>query len=95
MDNADLMDEDFIQNKYGYCFYEIEPGENPIIYNLYVHPQYRRRGNAKKLLQYVISEIRQDGYDGDILIKVAPRENSISSEELSLFYINMGLKIFE
>lgn len=87
------IEDNFIQTKYGYCYYEIEPGENPIIFNLYVYPQYRRKGQAKKLLQYVINEIRSAGYEGKIDIKVSPRENSISAENLTLFYEEMKLNI--
>jgi hypothetical protein len=36
--------ENFIQNKFGYCFYSLK--SCPIIYNLYVQPQYRRHGRA-------------------------------------------------
>ena len=86
-------DENFIQNKFGYCFYKIEHGETPIIYNLYVHVQYRRRGNAKKLLEYVINEIRKSGYKGEIAIEADPRDTALSCEKLSLFYTNLGLKV--
>ena len=85
--------EDFIHRKYGYCYFEIEHGKKPIIFNLYVHPEYRRQGYARKLLQYVISEIRQTGYIGDIDIEVSPRENSISKEKLESFYVSMGLTV--
>jgi len=50
----DVINDDFIHNKFGYCYYEIEPGKNPIIFNLYVHPEYRRKGHAKQILEYVI-----------------------------------------
>ena len=49
--------ENFIQNKFGYCFYSLGPC--PLIYNLYVHPQYRRKGHSSKLLMFAISEIRK------------------------------------
>ncbi|MHA1304080.1 MAG: GNAT family N-acetyltransferase [Candidatus Heimdallarchaeaceae archaeon] len=83
--------ENFIQTKFGYCFYCIEP--TPLIYNLYVHPQYRKRGHSKMLLQYVMNEIKRTGYEGEIGIQVAPREASIDSEHLTDYYIRMGLKI--
>jgi GNAT superfamily N-acetyltransferase len=89
------INDDFIHNKYGYCYYEIEPGKNPIVFNLYVHPQYRKQGHAKKILQYVINEIRQAGYLGQIDIEAAPRENSIEYEKLASFYENMGLHLME
>jgi ribosomal protein S18 acetylase RimI-like enzyme len=83
--------EDFIQNRFGYCFYEV-PGI-ALIYNLYVHPEYRLQGKAKILLQHVVNEIRETGYNGEIEIEVAPREDAISIEKLGLFYEKMGLKI--
>ena len=86
--------EDFIQNRFGYCFYEIKGG-TALIYNLYVHPEHRLQGKARRLLQLVISEIIETGYDKDIKIEVAPRENSIQIENLNLFYKRMGLKIVE
>lgn len=85
--------EDFIHRRYGYCYFEIEYGKRPIIFNLYVHPEYRRQGYARKLLQYVIDEIRQTGYIGEIDIEAVPREQSISKEKLESFYKNMGLAI--
>ena len=85
--------EDFIQTRCGYCFYEVEPGKNPIIFNLYVHLQFRRQGHAKELLDYVMGKIRQTGWSGDIDIEVAPREESISAENLEQFYRKMGLNL--
>jgi GNAT superfamily N-acetyltransferase len=87
--------EDFIHNKYGYCYYEIESGKNPIIFNLFVNPQYRRQGHARWLLEYVINIIRGTGYIGKIDIEVAPREDSIQREQLAEFYISMGLNILD
>jgi GNAT superfamily N-acetyltransferase len=84
--------ENFIQNKFGYCFYALEE-PYPIIYNLYVHSQYRKCGYSRILLQYVINEIRKDGYIGEIMIKAEPQENSISLDILIKYYKSMGLKI--
>jgi GNAT superfamily N-acetyltransferase len=92
-DTMDEINEDFIHTKYGYCYYEMEPGKKPIIFNLYIHPQYRRHGHAKKLLNHVIKEIRESGYAGEIEIEVSPRENSIKKDQLEKFYLNMGLSI--
>jgi len=83
--------EDFIQNKFGYCFYEIT--DTALIYNLYVHPEYRNCGNAKILLQHVINEIRAIGYIGVIKIGVDPREPEIDPRKLTSFYTKLGLKI--
>lgn len=86
-------DENFFHNKYGYCYYSIETGKNALIYNLYIEPEYRRLGHARKILQFVINEIRISGYSGDIEIEVVPRENSIDYGRLVLFYRDMGLSI--
>jgi GNAT superfamily N-acetyltransferase len=87
--------ENFIHNKYGYCYYSLKENEPAIIFNLYVEPEYRRQGHARKLINYVIKEIMKTGYKNDILIKAEPRENSISVEDLIVFYEEMGLKIKE
>jgi len=87
----DRQHEYFIHTQAGYCYYSI--GNNPIIFNLYVNPEYRRRGNAKKLLQYVINEIRQTGYQGNINIEAKPREDSISMKDIVLFYEKLGLSV--
>ena len=86
------MVENFIQNKFGYCFYCVDPN-SAIIYNLYVHPEFRNQGNSKKLLKYVIMEIQELGHVGDILIEVAPKEGSIPSDVLEDYYKKFGLKI--
>lgn len=85
--------ENFIHNKYGYCFYSIN--DTAIIYNLYVEPEYRQKGHAKKLIQMVIKEIREAGYNKEIQIEACPREDSIDVENLVVFYKKMGLKILE
>lgn len=81
--------ENFIQNKFGYCFYETK--KTALIYNLYVHPEHRRKGMAKILLQHVVNEIRCMGYFGEIGIQVEPRED-IKKENIKKFYERMGLK---
>ena len=89
----DVINDDFIHNKFGYCYYEIEPGKNPIIFNLYVHPEYRRKGHAKQILEYVIGQIRATGYRGMIDIEAIPREQSIDRQSLSNFYTLIGLNV--
>lgn len=86
------MGENFIHNKYGYCFYSIE-NDTAIIFNLYVEPEYRRKGHAKHLIQLVIREIRVAGYDKEIQIEAQPREGSIDVGDLINFYKRMGLKV--
>ena len=85
--------ENFIQNKFGYCFYTLDA--HPLIYNLYVHPQYRRRGHSKELIKLVIREIRKSGEDGKIYIQACPRENSIGLADLTKYYERIGLTIYE
>lgn len=84
--------EDFVQNRFGYCFYASREG-SALIYNLYVNPEYRRQGKAKMLLRHVINEIRDAGYVGEIEIQASPKEDDINSEKLSSFYERMGLKV--
>jgi GNAT superfamily N-acetyltransferase len=85
--------ENFIQTKYGYCFYSL--GNLTFIYNLYVHPQYRRCGHSRGLLRLVINEIRKSGYKGAIFIQAEPREDSIVLSDLMKYYKSMGLVIYE
>jgi GNAT superfamily N-acetyltransferase len=85
--------ENFIHDKYGYCYYSIEPEKNPIIFNLYTEPEYRRQGYAKKHLLFIINIIRNTGYVGQIHITAEPRENSIELSKLISFYKSVGLTI--
>ena len=87
------IEDNFIHNKYGYCYYEIEQDKTPLIFNLYVYPQYRKQGHARKILEFVMNEIRQTGYTGMINIEVSPREDSISRESLAGFYSSLGLNL--
>lgn len=86
--------ENFYHDKYGYCYYAIPSDECPMVYNLYVEPEYRRRGHARRILQFVISEIRKNGYEGVIKIEVKPHEISIDLKKLTSFYKSMGLEIW-
>ena len=85
--------ENFIHNKYGYCYYSINSNDTAIIFNLYVEPEYRQKGHAKKLIRLVIREIRETGYNKEIQVEACPREDSISTESLIAFYKSFGLKI--
>ena len=86
-------DENFIQCKQGYCFFAIPHGEKPIIYNLFIFPEFRRKRHAQRLLELVVYYIRKTGYNGDICIEAKPKENNISKEDLSKFYNKLGLTI--
>lgn len=85
--------EDFIQNRFGYCFYEVI-GDTALVYNLFVHPEYRHQGQARKLLRYVIKEIREEfGYLGDIFVEAISKEEAVDDERLVAFYKKEGLRI--
>jgi len=85
--------ENFIQNKFGYCFYTLD--SSPLIYNLYVHPQYRHHGHSRTLLQLAIGEIWKSGYEGEIHMQAKPREDSIGLVDLIKYYKSMGLVIYD
>ena len=86
-------DEYFIQTKFGWCFYSLV--NCPLIYNLYVHPKYRRCGHSRTLLQCVINSIRENGCDGIIHIQATPRDGSIELADLAKYYKSMGLVILK
>ena len=83
--------ENFIHDKYGYCYYDLK--DKPFIFGLFVEPEHRRKGNARKYLQYVINEIRASGYKGEIEIEAKPEAEDIIRDRLVLFYESMGLKV--
>jgi len=85
--------ENFYHDKYGYCYYSVEENKKPIIFNLYIEPEYRRKGHARKHLQFVIEKIREAGYLGKIQIEPMPKENYIDVKKLISFYESMGLEI--
>jgi GNAT superfamily N-acetyltransferase len=84
-------DENFIQNKFGYCFYSVK--QPIIIYNLFVHPKYRRKGVARKLIKYAIGEIRESGWLGEIEIEFIQSDKQIDKDTLIQFYNSMELKV--
>lgn len=85
--------ENFYHDKYGYCYYSLEPNKVPAIFNLYVEPEYRGKGHGRRLLKIVISTIRQYDYQGPIEIEADPREGSIERSSLVALYQNMGLTV--
>lgn len=93
MDNFNIMTKT-IKCYYGYCSYSFEE-DYVHIHGLYIFPKYRKQGKAKKLLQKAIDEIKNIGYQDNILIVAIPEENCISLENLKLFYMNMGLEVYE
>lgn len=90
-------DEKYINGISGYCCYSFNQDHSrAVIYNLYIYPEYRRKGKARKLLQSAIDEIKSIGnYKGEIEIQIDPREGSINLKALRLFYTSLGLKILE
>lgn len=87
-----MNDEDFIHNKFGYCYYQICK-DSALIYGLYVEPEHRRQGNAKRLLQLVVNEIRYTGYAGDINVQVLAEEPGIETRRLIQLYKAFNLTI--
>jgi GNAT superfamily N-acetyltransferase len=85
--------ENFIHDKYGWCYYAIEQNKKPIIFGLFTKLKYRGNGYGKKHLEYVINEIRNTGYVGEIEIEVLPKEKNINKERLIAFYGKLGLKV--
>ena len=83
-----------IKNEYGECDYSFE-SDYVHIYNLFVYPEHRRKGNARKILKRSIAEIRETGYEGEIQIVADPKDETINVKRLIRFYESMGLKVFE
>jgi GNAT superfamily N-acetyltransferase len=86
-------DENFIYNKFGYCYYVWDKINPAIIYNLFIYQEFRHKGNARKILQLVINEIRLLGYEGNINIEAKPKEKFIDKKQLIKFYEKMGLNV--
>lgn len=84
--------EDFVQTRFGYCFYEVKE-DSALVYGLFVHPEYRMQGKAKRLLMMVIAEIRNTGYRGGIEIEAIPKEDGVDLDLLIKLYTSMGLKV--
>ena len=76
----------FIENIYGYCYYEFKD-DYVHIYNLFIKPSFRRQGKAKDLLKIVISKIRNTGWKDEILIVT-------DNKKLRSFYERLGLKTY-
>ena len=87
----------FIHTPYGYCYYHldkpVEEGGTYLIYGLYVYPQYRRQGHSKRMLNFLIDEIRAAKYKGPICIKAQPEENSIDIKKLISYYESLNLTV--
>lgn len=84
----------YIDNEFGYCAYAIEE-DYAHIYDLFVYPEFRRKGKATELLQSAINEIRRLGWEDVIKIVAIPIDNSISKEKLVAFYKSMNLDVYE
>ena len=88
-------DECYVATNYGFCRYALQNTGKYILYNLYVEPEYRRKGHARAILQYAINEIKRTGYIGIIEIEAKPRDESISLKSLITFYTKMGLTVIQ
>lgn len=94
MNNLNLSEyENFYHDKYGYCYYEMGAFSTPIIYGLFVEPEYRRSGHACRLLNEVIKILRAAGYTNTIHIQAAPGEDGIDRDRLVAFYESLGLTV--
>lgn len=82
----------FILSEYGYCCYCF-PDDNALVFNLYIHKEFRRLGHAKELIKRCITAIRESGYTKEIRVEAAPTENSISVDDLVAFYKRMCLTV--
>ena len=82
-----------ISNNYGYCHYCIDERYNPIVYDLFVYEEYRKRGHGTDLLNTVIKEIREKHSGSCIDIEVEPTDRSMTYEMLEGFYLSLGLLI--
>lgn len=66
-----------LTTKAGHVEYDFEGdrlGKYVHIYNLYVYPNYRNKGEAKELIKLAIERIRMEGYEGEIQIVADPKE---------------------
>ena len=86
-----------IRNKYGEVFYSSKDTNSFYvhIFNLYIEPEYRNKGQARKLLNQAIYEIRELGWKDEIEIVCDPIEKGIDKERLKQFYKSLGLKVYE
>lgn len=83
-----------VQTKFGRCSYDFVD-DYVHIYDLYIIPDYRRQGNARKLLLYIINEIRKTGWDKEIQIVADPTEDNINKNDLINFYKSLDLTVYE
>jgi len=81
-----------INNEHGNCSYCICE-DCAMVFDLYIKKENRRQGHGKQLLQEAINEIRKFGYLEFIKVKVEPTEDSVSVENLTFFYKELGLEI--
>lgn len=82
-----------IKSKFGFCEYNFEE-DYVHIYNLFVYPEYRRKGKAKELLQNAILNIRKTGWLEEIQIVVDPKNKEVDREKLFDFYKSLGLTVY-
>lgn len=88
--------ERYIATEYGHVYYDVDNYEIPLVYRLYVAPEFRRQGKARLLLSTVIGMIRQLGFSCSIMIHAEPfGDCAMSKEQLEDFYASAGLIVVQ
>jgi GNAT superfamily N-acetyltransferase len=85
--------EDFVHDRYGYCYFVLNEGEVPFIHTLHTNDEYRGQGHARRHLEDVINKIRKSGHSGPIEINSAPQEDGVDGIRLAKFYKSLGLSV--
>ena len=72
-----------------------EIGSEPymLISHVYVHPEYRRQGHARRLLATAIKEMEKTGLS--ICLAALPEEDNIDMDDLVAFYESAGFAVDE
>ena len=64
-------------------------GETYILIDLvYIYPEHRRQGHARRILAAALEEIKKTGFQ--IKLAALPKEESIDQNDLVSFYESMG-----
>ena len=88
--------ERYIATEYGHVYYDVDSYEIPLVYRLYVDPEFRRQGKARLLLSIVTDVIRKLGFTCSIMIHAEPfGDCQMSKEQLEDFYLSAGLIVVQ
>jgi ribosomal protein S18 acetylase RimI-like enzyme len=89
--------DDFVHDRYGWCYYSLAPNHAPVIYNLVTEPCYRRQGHGRRHLAEVVRRIRSAGYDGKIHVVADPSaiDRGPPRSALVRMYLAAGLTIID